>query len=639
MLNISASFAKFGAETLPKIYPVKAGYLSAYVENGTLRHVHFGNQLTVLQIYSAVRDYNWSTIPAILDPFTITQDDKSFDIRFTSHHKTHEVDFVWDGEIIGTADSEITFSMRGIANNTFKRNRIGFCILHPHILAGKTCLIEHVDGTTSEVAFPLNIAPHQPFFNIRSIIHSINPDLLIEVRMEGDTFELEDQRNWGDASYKTYCTPLSQPFPQIVEMGTVLEQKITIRLLNPVKQVNASNEKITLQVNPEKIGFIHNIGVSLPSHDEPHAPEQIQRLKTLKLAHLRTEWQTDSPNLEAKIIKDTQQALELKTPLEVALILGENPLQELTTVKALSQSHQAPVASWFIFRKGELTTSAKTIHIARYILGAEAMIVSGTDAFFTQLNRDPVSTSHLNAVSYSINPTIHAVDLTSMTETLPVIGQQVESATSICHNKPVCISPVTFKMRWNPDATAPDPATPPTELPRQVDVRQMTLFGACWTLGVLKYTSSLPQIHSVTLFETTGWLGIMSHPHGSPLMDKFPAPAHSVYPIYHVLRELQGVSMVYETTSTQPLLCEVLAFHRDGKVAMMIANFHRDEHTVTLDGIEGQFNIRILDETTYETATLHPDEFAHQFQQTQVEVGFGTQLTLKACSIMILEEA
>lgn len=28
---------------------------------------------------------------------------------------------------------------------------------------------------------------------------------------EGDVFEMEDQRNWTDASYKTYCTPWGCP--------------------------------------------------------------------------------------------------------------------------------------------------------------------------------------------------------------------------------------------------------------------------------------------------------------------------------------------------------------------------------------------------------------------------------------------
>ena len=38
--------------------------------------------------------------------------------------------------------------------------------------------------------------------------------------MEGETFETEDQRNWSDASFKTYGTPLHLPFPVEVEEGT-----------------------------------------------------------------------------------------------------------------------------------------------------------------------------------------------------------------------------------------------------------------------------------------------------------------------------------------------------------------------------------------------------------------------------------
>ena len=33
------------------------------------------------------------------------------------------------------------------------------------------------------------------------------------VAFDGDIFEMEDQRNWTDASYKIYSTPLRLPFP------------------------------------------------------------------------------------------------------------------------------------------------------------------------------------------------------------------------------------------------------------------------------------------------------------------------------------------------------------------------------------------------------------------------------------------
>ena len=40
----------------------------------------------------------------------------------------------------------------------------------------------------------------------------------------GEVFEIEDQRNWTDASYKTYCRPLARPFPYRIEPGETVEQ-------------------------------------------------------------------------------------------------------------------------------------------------------------------------------------------------------------------------------------------------------------------------------------------------------------------------------------------------------------------------------------------------------------------------------
>jgi hypothetical protein len=44
----------------------------------------------------------------------------------------------------------------------------------------------------------------------------------------GDVFETEDQRNWTDASFKTYSTPLSRPFPVSVAAGTVVRQSVLL---------------------------------------------------------------------------------------------------------------------------------------------------------------------------------------------------------------------------------------------------------------------------------------------------------------------------------------------------------------------------------------------------------------------------
>ena len=115
--------------------------------------------------------------------------------------------------IEGREDNSITFTMEGIALESFEKNRIGFCVLHPiDGCAGTNCVIAHSDGSLEQSVFPEQISPDQVFRDIRSMKWMANT-VHCRLDFEGDIFETEDQRNWTDASYKTYSTPLSASFP------------------------------------------------------------------------------------------------------------------------------------------------------------------------------------------------------------------------------------------------------------------------------------------------------------------------------------------------------------------------------------------------------------------------------------------
>ena len=53
-------------------------------------------------------------------------------------------------------------------------------------------------------------------------------DLWATCRMEGDAFEMEDQRNWTDASYKTYVRPLALPWGYTLAKGSRHEQSVRL---------------------------------------------------------------------------------------------------------------------------------------------------------------------------------------------------------------------------------------------------------------------------------------------------------------------------------------------------------------------------------------------------------------------------
>ena len=63
-------------------------------------------------------------------------------------------------------------------------------------------------------------------------------DVEVDIAFEGEVFEMEDQRNWTDASFKTYCRPLALPRPYTLEAGDEVRQRITVT----VRRVGAAAE-------------------------------------------------------------------------------------------------------------------------------------------------------------------------------------------------------------------------------------------------------------------------------------------------------------------------------------------------------------------------------------------------------------
>jgi hypothetical protein len=112
----------------------------------------------------------------------IEAEPESFRIRFRARHRHGVIRFDWDGRIEGGADGRIAFRMDGVAGSTFRRNRIGLCVLHPaEECAGKPCIVETTDGDRLEQSFPVLVSPHQPFRNVRAILHEVTAGVEVEV--------------------------------------------------------------------------------------------------------------------------------------------------------------------------------------------------------------------------------------------------------------------------------------------------------------------------------------------------------------------------------------------------------------------------------------------------------------------------
>jgi hypothetical protein len=130
--------------------PLCAGPLSLLFDDGGLRYIRLRDTEVVRRVYSAVRDENWGTVPARIRNLEISRTDDAFRIEFDAEHVQAEIDFTWHGLIRGDASGRIVFEMDGVAKSDFRKNRIGFCILHPMSLAGQRLTVLHADGSRDE---------------------------------------------------------------------------------------------------------------------------------------------------------------------------------------------------------------------------------------------------------------------------------------------------------------------------------------------------------------------------------------------------------------------------------------------------------------------------------------------------------
>ena len=658
-------------ESPPEPIELRAGPLLMIFEpaEGFLRHIRIGNQEILRGIYAAVRDRNWGTISPKISNLKIETPlpniEGSFYLTFDVECQEREIDFFWHGAVTGDSQGTVTFTMDGIARSTFLRNRIGFCVLHPiRECAGQPCIIEKVDGTMERGVFPYYISPHQPFMDIRAISHEVVPGLFAEVRFEGEVFEMEDQRNWTDASFKTYCTPLALPLPAEVKKGMTIAQSVTLNLKGeiPVEtdslqiglplSVAKGPSEVVLTIGETHLGPLPRIGLGTANHGQILTDNERERLKALNLAHLRVDLNLSESNYKGILNQAIAEADALGVSLEVALFLTNAAENELSAFVKEIQKVKPRISTWLLFHLTENSTTEQWVQLARRYLSnydSEAMIGSGTNVYFTELNRSRPPTEALDLVCYSLNPQVHAFDNVSLVENLEGQAETVKSARQFIGDLPLAVTPVTLKPRFNPGATEPEPEPEPGELPSQLDVRQMSLFGAAWTLGSLKYLAE-SGAHSVTYYETSGWRGVMETEQGSPLPEKFRSLPGSVFPLYHVLADVGEFAggIVVPVTSSDPLLVDGLTIRKNEKTRLVLVNFTSQRRQITIHNswvewakpyrnLSAKIRVRHLDETNAEVVMLSPEKFRVHEGEPMETSGTSVKLEILPYAIVRLD--
>jgi hypothetical protein len=413
---------------------LRAGQLSATLAGPDLFDVRWGSLHVAGRIQVTVRDTGWGTVPPVLLESTVERSSDSFLVELDAVHDDGIVAFAWHGRIEGRADGELTFSIDGVAEREFVYRRIGICVLHPwhaYVGAGFRATSGSVDV---EGTFPREIVPqllrdgrYRPMVEAFSVLRVHFPgDVGVEFAFEGERFELEDQRNWTDASFKTYPTPLVLSEPRAMRARERVVQRVTARVDGPPPAPAAVDDVAVVRIGERNGRRMPPVGLAA-SHGAA----------ALHPAHLRVDVDVASGDVSALVA-----AASAGPPLEVALLVDDegSGVEALAAVLA-----DMPLARLLIHLSSGATIAGALVRSVRRRLGAVAEgvpVVGGTSEQFSEINRHPPDGVAVDAIAFSVSPTVHASDERSMMETLEIQGEVVRRAHVLSNDLPVVVSPI-----------------------------------------------------------------------------------------------------------------------------------------------------------------------------------------------------
>ena len=608
-------------EPPPRRTLLRAGPLSALWEGGDLRAVRLGDVEILRRVYVSARDENWDTIPALLTNVSTDVREDRFIITYDAVNSSRNLELQWHATITGEPDGTITLSMDGQAMRDFSYCRIGFCLLHPLAeYCGQSYTGISPEGPVSG-NLPTRVAPQRyeggfylPLFpSVSSFAVPLKKDIEVKFAFEGDLFEMEDQRNWTDGSFKTYCTPLSLGYPFQAHAGQSFKQKVTLTVQGRPMRGTARSSAVQLHVGPSLRRPLPQIGLGAASQEEALSSREAELLGRLRLDHLRADLHLAKDTVDRQLARAERECSLLNCGLELAVFVADDAERQLHSL-ALGFPLTVPVSRVLVFHETEPATAAKWVKIARSTLGPRipnVPICGGTNLNFAEINRWRPELSELDGVAYAINPQVHSFDERSLVENLEGQRDTVISAQVFCGKRPVVISPITLKPRFNPDAIGPEPPPFPGELPSAVDGRQMSLFAAAWTVGSIKQLAEAGA-SSLTFYETTGWRGLKETDGGCPLPGVFRSFPGMVFPVYHVFADVADLKdkELISCNSSDPLKIQALAVQTGESLHMLVANLTDEPQQCAIAPVgAGRALVRTLDASRALQAMTHAEEF------------------------------
>lgn len=599
-----------------------AGPLTAMLDNGALRYIRYGGIEVIRGIAYLVRDKNWGTYAPDIQNLKVKEGKDSFTVSYTATCKDREQSIGYTATIEANADGTLRFAAEGLPLCDFITNRAGFVVLHP--LEGtvdQPVSVFHTDGSRERRKFPKFISPGQPILEIRSLTHAPAPGISATVQMEGNKFEMEDHRNWMDASYKTYVCSLLDPWPYTLKKEEPFKQAVNLRisgtLPKPAKTKGASAITVALAPGKTKLPVI---GCGVPMAEAHSALAAADLIAAAQLPELVCQIDGRKPGQAeaAAAFAALKTKTGAKVKLEIILPAREAADKETAAIAAAVTRGGLAPDSIVITQAHDLKSfqpgSPRPWGPAYEEMAAAARaafpgvaVGGGMLSYFTEFNRKPPPKGVFDFITHTSCPIVHAADDISVMETIESLPWAFASTRAIIGKTPYHVGPSGIAARDNAygAALAVNPGNGRICL-TDMDPRQRGLFAAAWTLG---YASAAAKagLDAVAFGAVTGPQGMIwrKTDYAQPWFDEAQA---KLYPVYHVIAGLAPWSRAKSlaTSISAPSKVAALGLERKGARVLWLANLTGEAQVVKVTGFDGKATIAQLDDKSFVAAARDP---------------------------------
>jgi hypothetical protein len=626
MPDVGRAIALFGTEEpVPKSVTLRAGPLTVDLENGALRYVRYQGTEVIRSIAYLFRDRDWLTPPATISNLKVGQGPDSFRVGYDGRVAAGGQHFTYHASIEGRSDGSLSFEVEGTALTEILANRIGFVILHPLSgVAGEPVEVTHADGSLERSRFPRLISPAQPFFDIRALAHQVVPGVWATCTMEGDAFEMEDHRNWMDASYKTYIRPLSKPRPFTLAPAARIAQRVSLAFRGTPAARAAGDRKEATVALGGSVGTMPRIGLSVPAEEAEPALAVADLLKHVAPGFLVGHIDLCDPAAGAELpqLKALAEVLEAPVVLEIVLPNERAPADELADVAAdardaglaLEAVVPCPAAylkSWQPNEAWPEVPPLEQIYGAARKAFPGVLVGGGMLSYFTELNRKRPPTGAIDFITHTVCPIVHDADDRTVMDNLEALLSIAESIRAIAGDKPYWLGPSAIGMRQNPYGTSPVDNLDNGRVAMAInDPRQRGLFGAAWNLGLIAHAARA-GIEALALAAPSGASGIVYRTldWSQPWFDE---RKRGVFPLFHVLADLARAAgrPRLEATPSEGRAIQALAYGDGDDTVLWLANLSAEPRPVRIEGLSSaEAEVARLDARTFAAITSGPDGF------------------------------